>query len=270
MAQTLETFRYESTGTGGVNNVVVVSSTATFNSSSAILLAANDEIGVFTSEDFCAGATVWNAVSGTSNSLIAYGDLTGLGGTSQKDGFSPNESMSYRLWKSVTNKTYLLTNVLYSSSPYSQGQFNGNSSALGMHIILGATIGAEVPTVTTTEPNISVCANESFEIGIAVSGGTAPFSYQWFSRQRGVDGSGSDTSIYRSVSGAVTTTLSVTGISQTAEYRLQVMDANSTTLSYRVNVQVVSPPVPILSGTTSTFEQNTETYAVADIPLVCK
>ncbi len=217
LAQSLQPFRFESTGNGGVHNVLVVPSTATFNSSAGVSLEADDELGVCTTEGLSGGASMWDGMQGTSKDVTACGAWTGKGGTSEKEGYRLEENIHYRLWKTATDKTYLLTNPLYQGAPYSQGQFNVNSSSLGMHILHGATIGIEVPTVRTTQPNISVCANEAFALGISVSGGTAPFSYQWYSRQPGAQSNLIDTSVYRPINGATAATFSIAGIAPATE-----------------------------------------------------
>jgi hypothetical protein len=63
-----------------------------------------DEIGVFTPGGLLAGAAIWNAAGPAR--LIAYGDDS----TTQKvDGFTPGQTMFFRIWDRASNRDYPAT-----------------------------------------------------------------------------------------------------------------------------------------------------------------
>lgn len=98
-------------------------------------LANGDEIGVFTPDGLCVGATVWTA--GGSAAITVWGDNDQ---TSTVDGMRAGEQMIFCVWRSATNTAYSEVTVTFSLG-------DGRYAANGINAVtaLTATSNVTVP-----------------------------------------------------------------------------------------------------------------------------
>ncbi len=73
-------------------------------------LVPGDEIGVFTEDGLCVGATVWRE---TTQSITIWGNDEQ---TAEKDGMEHNDSIYYRVWRQATDIEYKNIEVTYDDS----------------------------------------------------------------------------------------------------------------------------------------------------------
>ncbi len=90
------------------NNATVGIPTSASPGINGVPLSAGDEIGAFTPEGLCVGATVWN---GANTSITVWGDNDQ---TTQVDGIKSGEQIVYRIWSKATEKEYDDVGVAYS------------------------------------------------------------------------------------------------------------------------------------------------------------
>ncbi|HEY9187445.1 MAG TPA: FlgD immunoglobulin-like domain containing protein [Ignavibacteria bacterium] len=113
VAQSQQHFLYTS-NTG--NNAIISIPFSTQIKINNLPISIGDEIGVFTQDGICVGATLWN---GNNTGITIWGDNDR---TPQKDGLSYEERISYKIWKKSENKeysnsiaTYSTANIIYRS-----------------------------------------------------------------------------------------------------------------------------------------------------------
>lgn len=98
------------------NNAIISIPSSTQLKINNLPISIGDEIGVFTQDGICVGATVWN---GNNTGITIWGDNDR---TMQKDGLSYEEPISYKIWIRSENKeysnsiaTYSTDNIIYRS-----------------------------------------------------------------------------------------------------------------------------------------------------------
>jgi hypothetical protein len=135
------------------NNMTVIVPLAINPTISGVALSAGDEIGVFTKDGLCVGATVW---TGTNNrSITVWGNNTQ---TQVKDGMAAGDTVYFRIWDSSEDIEYsvvVATWVGGGSRVYVADSFTPNVATLEAF---------SVPK----QPNITAPADNS--VGNALSG----------------------------------------------------------------------------------------------------
>jgi len=167
-------------------NTHIVSIPLTSNPNiNGVLLQPGDYIGVFyvNTQGFfaCGGAVEWLGDQNTG--LIAFGDDSF---TPEKDGFSPNELLHYKVYSWGVLHDYPATVTCNPALPSSCTNFSSNGlSGLASLNAVGffASISA-VPSV--------LCIGSSTQLSVSVSGGNGNYSYSWSSLPAGFSSNLSD------------------------------------------------------------------------------
>jgi len=156
-------------------NTHIVSIPLTSNPNiNGVQLQPGDYIGVFyvNAQGFfaCGGAVEWLGDQNTG--LIAFGDDSF---TPEKDGFSPNELLHYKVYSWGVLHEYPATVTCNSALPSSCTNFssNGLSGLASLNAVGFFASIAAVPSV--------LCMGSSSQLSVSVSGGNGNYSYLWSS-----------------------------------------------------------------------------------------
>ncbi len=160
-------------------NTHIVSIPLTSNPNiNGVLLQPGDYIGVFyvNTQGFftCGGAVEWLGDQNTG--LIAFGDDSF---TPEKDGFSPNELMHYKVYSWGVLHEYPATVTCNSGLPSSCTNFTSNGLS-GL-----ASLNAVGFFATITAVPAEICIGSSSQLSVSVSGGNGNYSFLWSSLPAG-------------------------------------------------------------------------------------
>ncbi|MCF8365901.1 MAG: hypothetical protein K9H16_08970, partial [Bacteroidales bacterium] len=141
-----------------------------------------DYIGAFYEDDFgalkCGGADVWN---GTENIIFpVFGDNPD---TPEKDGFSYNETMRFRIYYQNNQKDYEVTQIAWDPNYYGTNKWNplGVSSAIDVL----CTVGFDAYATVSENP---VCLGQTINLDAQVFiETTGNYSYSWLSDPIGLN-----------------------------------------------------------------------------------
>jgi len=181
----------------------------------------------------CGGYIGW---AGSTTAISAYGDdVTTL----QKDGFSANELIQWKIWDIMTGIESVMIPVYDITSFPSQGYYvSGGISGL---ISLNNQIPALV--VSSTTINVTCFSLDNGAIYLTVSGGMPPYSYLWSTGATTTDISGLTAGVYDVTVTDVQGTTEFQSIEITQPVLLQASIIIAGTDSLQVMVTGGSPPV---------------------------
>lgn len=120
-SQTTTTF-FKYTSLTGSNHIIGLPANLNPNIN-GVALASGDEIGVFTSDGLCVGATVWKGVA---TSIVAWADNPQ---TPKVDGFKDGGTMYFRVYSKSAKKQY------YATVEYGQAQNNSTFVSNGFSLL---------------------------------------------------------------------------------------------------------------------------------------
>ncbi len=120
-SQTTTTF-FKYTSLTGSNHIIGLPAKLNPNIN-GVTLASGDEIGVFTSDGLCVGATVWKGVA---TSIVAWADNPQ---TPKVDGFKDGGTMYFRVYSKSAKKQY------YATVEYGQAQNNSTFVSNGFSLL---------------------------------------------------------------------------------------------------------------------------------------
>lgn len=182
-------------------------------------LQPGDYIGVFYVDNqgffVCGGAVEWLGDQNTG--LIAFGDDSF---TPEKDGFSPNELLNYKVYSWGVLHDYPAIVTCNPGLPSSCTNFTSNG-------LSGLTsLNATGFFVTITAVPTELCVGASSQLSVSVSGGNGNYSYSWYSLPAG---------FFSTLPNPIVTPL------QTTQYFVTVNDGTGS-ISSDILIEVVQNP----------------------------
>ena len=135
-------------------------------------LQQGDYVGVFFLDGtnyVCGGYREWEFSSGGSGvAITAWGDDSG---SSQKDGFAPGETFTWKIWQGSSNTEFDAFATYNTAMPHTDSYFTNGISALASLM----TSNDIIPSVTA----VSCFGLSDGAIDISVNFGTSPYTYAW-------------------------------------------------------------------------------------------
>ncbi len=170
----------------GYSHILLIPTTAQFSFGDASL-EVGDYIGVFFDDagiEKCAGYVQWN---GNNVSLVAWGDDINTVGV--KEGFDANEDFVWKIYRPTVGE-YTATATYSSDAAFNASdEFmdNGYSGIDELSAIFDMAL-VNITTVVVPQPDellasftgdLIVCNNGTTNLGLTVTGGTTPYTYEW-------------------------------------------------------------------------------------------